>query len=152
MPPPEPPEPPEPLLELVVGSGSPGRVGKLGRLGTPGSDGNEGSVGKGNGRDGGLAVEDGFGAGEELCCVGLGKGSVGNESDGSGNGREEPVEDDDEGDGSGGNKPAKAGAPVSTRARVPAATVPTRRVALLGIFEVPPARFLEIANEPLPRK
>ena len=86
------------------------------------------------------------GAGAEL-CVGTGRdGTVGN---GSGS-DDEPEEE--EGVGSGGNRPAKAGAPESTSARVPAATVPARRAALLGIVEVPPGRFLEIANEPFPRK
>jgi hypothetical protein len=145
-----------------------GKDGKLGRLGSPGRLGSEGN--------GSGALElDGFGAGAELCvgCGSDGRGSEGNgldvvdgfgavvegcvgsgndgrDSEGNGSGREEP--DDDEGVGSGGSKPAKAGAPVSTRARVPAATVPARRAALLGIVGLPPGRFLEIANEPLPGK
>ena len=97
--------------------------------------------------DGIAAVVDGFGAVVEGC---VGSGNDGRDSEGNGSGREEP--DDDEGVGSGGSKPAKAGAPVSTRARVPAATVPARRAALLGIVGLPPGRFLEIANEPLPGK
>ena len=103
--------------------------------------GNEGS--DGSGWDG----EDGLGAETEGC---VGSGNDGRVCDGNGSGRDEP--DDEEGLGSGGSKPAKAGAPVSTRARVPAATVPARRAALLGIVVRPPGRFLESANEPVPGK
>jgi hypothetical protein len=167
MPPPEPPEPP---VEVDVGSGRLGRDGNPGRLGSPGNEGRDGKgrgtgldvddgfgagaelcVGSGNegsGSDGsGFEVEDGFGAEVELC---VGNGNDGRVSEGSGSGSEAP--DDDEAVGRGGNKPAKAGAPVSIRARVPAATVPARRAALLGIVGRPPGRFLEIANEPLPGK
>jgi hypothetical protein len=155
MPPPEPPEPP-PWVD--VGKGSPGKDGRLGKLGTPGRLGSDGSEGNGSGSDGaGLEVADGFGAGAELwvgsgsegsgsdgsdgaglevlegAVLWVGSGSDGKGSEGKGSGSDAP----DEEVGNGGNKPAKAGAPVSIRARVPAATVPARRAALLGIVGVP---------------
>jgi hypothetical protein len=97
---------------------------------------------------GGRSGSDGIGSEGSVAFVGrgrpgrLGSGRLGSDTLGSGRpGRLgsalEGVEADFEDvEGSGGSSPAKAGAPLSTRVRVPTATVVARRAFVLGIVGV----------------